>query len=736
MNYGKHKKDINSLGSIITKFLLLIVCITLIINFILNNIFITKYFNNMQREQVASKTEQSMKVFQSKLMEIERVVRDYALWDEIYSKIQEEKIDNEWYEDNFTTWVPEKYGIDLVVIINRNKRIIAQHGLNNSDEILNDNNIMKSLNIDEFKEESRVSGFKKYNGDLYMISECPIFKNTSKGICQGIVIFGKKVSSTFIGKIKEEFGSDIFITYDNKIVTNEKIKGIINKNIAIVNKNKNQSVYKLDNSKIIGNLPILDITDNQIGFINVVQTRDMFLSTQKLIQRNTLLAMFLSIIIIIISGYRFKNIIVKPIKNLENQIKKMEHENLLMQVDLNGPNEIINLAESFNHMIDSINEHKKENQQLKMYANEDFLTSVYTHKYYFESIRNKIAEGHKQIAVMFCDLDKFKLANDTYGHETGDSLLKETAKIIKAEVKDKGMVFRYGGEEFVVIMWDYTSEDALTEAEKIRKSIAENLILQKYSGYFPITISIGIASYPKNALNAEGLIKKSDTAMYFSKRSGRNQCNIYNDNMKVFLNDGNKVTDNELLMDSVLALAEAVDTKDKYTGEHSKMVSKYSILLAEKLGFTESEKNKLRMGALLHDCGKIGIPDNIINKPEKLSDEEFDIIKSHTLLGYNIIKHLTNDEEIINCVRSHHERWDGTGYPDKLSGNYIKLFARIVCIADVYHAMTSDRSYRKALTKEKARDEFIKGKGTKFDPVLVEAFIEIIEKSIENKYTI
>ena len=439
MNYGKHKKDINSLGSIIIKFLLLIVCITLIINFILNNIFITKYFNNMQREQVASKTEQSMKVFQSKLMEIERVVRDYALWDEIYSKIQEEKIDNEWYEDNFTTWVPEKYGIDLVVIINRNKKIIAQHGLNNSDEILNDNNIMKSLNIDEFKEESRV-------------------------------------------------------------------------------------------------------------------------------------------------------IIVKPIKNLENQIKKMEHENLLMQVDLNGPNEIINLAESFNHMIDSINEHKKENQQLKMYANEDFLTSVYTHKYYFESIRNKIAEGHKQIAVMFCDLDKFKLANDTYGHETGDSLLKETAKIIKAEVKDKGMVFRYGGEEFVVIMWDYTSEDALTEAEKIRKSIAENLILQKYSGYFPITISIGIASYPKNALNAEGLIKKSDTAMYFSKRSGRNQCNIYNDNMKVFLNDGNKVTDNELLMDSVLALSEAVDTKDKYTGEHSKMVSKYSILLAEKLGFTESEK--------------------------------------------------------------------------------------------------------------------------------------------------
>ena len=168
--------------------------------------------------------------------------------------------------------------------------------------------------------------------------------------------------------------------------------------------------------------------------------------------------------------------------------------------------------------------------------------------------------------------------------------------------------------------------------------------------------------------------------------------------------------------------------RTEYTGEHSKMVSKYSILIAEKLGFTESEKNKLRIGALLHDCGKIGVPDNIINKPEKLSDEEFTIIKSHTLLGYNIIKHMTNDEEIINCVRSHHERWDGKGYPDGLSGNSINLFARIVCIADVYHAMTSDRPYRKALTKEKAIDEFKRGKGTQFDPKLVDAFVEIIER--------
>jgi diguanylate cyclase (GGDEF)-like protein len=331
--------------------------------------------------------------------------------------------------------------------------------------------------------------------------------------------------------------------------------------------------------------------------------------------------MVLSTILILILGFRFKGLIVTPIKSLESQIKSMENSNLLIRVNVNGPNEIKNLAESFNHMVNNIYKHKKENQELKLFANTDYLTSINNHKYYFESIKKKIAERHKQIAVMFCDIDRFKLVNDTYGHDIGDYLLKETAKIIKNEVKDKGMVFRYGGEEFVVMMCDYTSEEAFIEAEKIRKSIATSHELQKYADYFPITISIGIASYPRDAIDAEGLITKSDSSMYYSKQSGRNQCNIYSENMNVFLKDGNEDKNKELLMDSVLSIAEAVDAKDQYTGEHSKMVSKYSMLLADKLGLTESQKSKLRIGALLHDCGKIGVSDNIINKPESLSDD-------------------------------------------------------------------------------------------------------------------
>ena len=317
----------------------------------------------------------------------------------------------------------------------------------------------------------------------------------------------------------------------------------INKNIAIINKNKNNPIYNVDNLNIIGNLPITDISGNKIGYINVMQSREYFLSTQKLTQRNTLIAMFLSTIIIFILGWRFKNIIIQPIKSLENQIKNMEDKNLLIHADVIGPKEIITLTKSFNHMVDSIYEHKKENEVLKIYSNTDYLTSVYNHKYFYESFNNKIDEGHKQISIMFCDIDKFKLINDSYGHEVGDLILREIAKTMQVAVKDTGMVFRYGGEEFVIILCDYNSEEALIKAEEIRKSIIKNQLLQEYSDFYPITISIGIASYPNNSLDAEGLIKKSDTAMYYSKQNGRNQCNIYSNNMKVFLKDGSKNTD-------------------------------------------------------------------------------------------------------------------------------------------------------------------------------------------------
>lgn len=734
MKINKIKMTLNNIGTILTFFLILTVVFALMLNLILNKIIISKYFSEIENREAVLKTKQYSNILQSKTDELYATVQDTAIWDDLYNKIQDNTLDETWFKENITSWIPDKFGVDLIIIANRDKKIIEQFGLDGNYDILKENKIQQSFDIDTYSEGAGFSGLIKYNGEIYIIGVCPVFKSNSGGISHGIVIMGRRISTKLIKKIDEEFGDDIFITYDDKIISNDGINKEVNENIITMNKNKNSSVYKFNDSKTVVNLKMNDISGKYIGNISVIQDDSIYLSTQKLIRKNGLMVMIFSVIIIMILGFKFKNVIIIPIKNLQKQIHKIKSDETLNYVSVSGPVEIKNLASSFNHMIDRIVAHKKENEELKISANMDYLTQAYNHKCYFESISKNISEGHKQIAILFCDIDNFKLVNDTYGHGIGDLVLKEIARIIKKEVREKDMVFRYGGEEFVVMMCDFNSEGSFSIAENIRKKIAKSNILQEYEIFFPITISIGIASYPKDGMEAEDLIRKADSAMYYSKQNGKNQSKIYNNDINVFSENGNINAKKELLMDSVLALAEAVDSKDEYTGKHSKMVSKYSNLLADKLGFTENQKNKLSIGALLHDCGKIGIPDNIINKAEKLSYDEYKIIKNHTMLGYNIIKHITDDEEIISCVRNHHERWDGKGYPDGLCGDLINIFSRIVCIADVYHAMTSDRSYRKALTNEEAIIQFKKGKGTQFDPKLVDLFIDIIRENNNSSF--
>lgn len=183
----------------------------------------------------------------------------------------------------------------------------------------------------------------------------------------------------------------------------------------------------------------------------------------------------------------------------------------------------------------------------------------------------------------------------------------------------------------------------------------------------------------------------------------------------------------EMSFQTIHALADAIDAKDKYTNAHSSRVSKYSVALAEELGWEKNRVSDLKYAALLHDVGNIGLPDNVLNKSSKLTEVEFSIIKSHTLAGADIMKSITSVPGADEVARNHHERYDGTGYPDHLVGDNIPDMARIVCIADAYDAMNSKRVYRNALSKEQIRQELVDGCGTQFDPNYVKVFIKMID---------
>ena len=191
-------------------------------------------------------------------------------------------------------------------------------------------------------------------------------------------------------------------------------------------------------------------------------------------------------------------------------------------------------------------------------------------------------------------------------------------------------------------------------------------------------------------------------------------------------------SENESLSNNImLSLAQTIDAKDKYTKGHSTRVADYSVLIADKMGFSKKEKDRIYRMGLLHDIGKIGIPDEIINKPGKLNDDEYEIIKSHSMHGYEILSKMESFPELSQGARWHHERYDGTGYPDGIKGQDLPLEVRIISVADSYDAMTSNRSYRQYLPQEKVRSEIVRCSGTQFDPEVAKVMIELIDEDTE-----
>lgn len=362
--------------------------------------------------------------------------------------------------------------------------------------------------------------------------------------------------------------------------------------------------------------------------------------------------------------------------------------------------------------------------------NIDPLTGLYNHRYFHEYCEKMLKTNNfNDISLILIDIDKFKSINRNYGYAEGDSVLVNISNIVINIIKEhhcinNSLITRYGGEEIIIMLRDTDIDKAYLIAEDIRKSVYQNKSFGDKYYNKKISISSGVASIssPITLRNIDELVESAYLAMINSKASGRNKTSKY----KTIYNTFKREPSNDQgIHKSVFALASTIDAKDEYTGHHSSLVSYYSTLIANKMNLDSDTIDSIETGSLLHDIGKISTPDAIITKNSKLSDEEYEIIKQHPTTGYGIVKLLTNDKISLDCIRHHHERWDGRGYPERLKGEEIPLAARVVCIADAFHAMTSDRSYREAQNIDWAIDELIKNKGTQFDPEIVDIFVPI-----------
>lgn len=371
---------------------------------------------------------------------------------------------------------------------------------------------------------------------------------------------------------------------------------------------------------------------------------------------------------------------------------------------------------------------KKHIQNLSELANIDGLTGLYNHRCFYDYLSQQIEMSNNngmELSLLFIDIDNFKYYNDFHGHQMGDEILREIAIIMKETVPASGFIARYGGEEFAILLPDTSEDSAVKTAEDLRKAVQECPFTgQEVLPNKNLTISVGVSTYPSKAKTNSELLRRADEACYRAKFFYKNRVEAYHSILEDLQTNIAEI-DHETIA-SIKTLIAVINARDKYTYGHVERVVFYCTLLAEKLRLSDKDKKNLIYSAYLHDVGKINIPEEILMKADPLTDEEWAILKNHPQKAAEIIDNISPLKELVPIILQHHERYDGTGYPGKLTGNEINYFARMLTVVDSFDAMTSIRPYQPQKPYKQAIQELIKCSGTQFDPEIVRAFIDII----------
>lgn len=411
-------------------------------------------------------------------------------------------------------------------------------------------------------------------------------------------------------------------------------------------------------------------------------------------------------------GKSLLELAIDPPKNKKMFQIARSHITLPLEVNLlSGGGDLITVSALF-HLMDqeeelgeiylfgqNITQKKEYEDHIKFLSYHDKLTGLYNRTYFDECLR-KLHEDHtKKYAIIIGDVNGLKETNDLFGHKVGDELLKVMSEILKNSTRQTDIVCRIGGDEFAILLPDADDRVAKSVCDRVRESCDEH---QDF--LISISIALGYSSRLCKDHSSESIVKEADDKMY------KNKLNL----------------SKSIRSSIVTSLKASLEEKTLETNEHAERIQKYAIALGKKISLSDSQMDELVLAAMFHDIGKIGVPDSILLKPGALDDDEWQVMKKHCDIGFNILNSSANMASVAKYVLHHHERWDGSGYPSGLKAEEIPLISRMIAIADAYDVMTTDRVYSRSMTPLEAIEELVRCKGTQFDPELIDHFISCL----------
>ena len=362
----------------------------------------------------------------------------------------------------------------------------------------------------------------------------------------------------------------------------------------------------------------------------------------------------------------------------------------------------IKILEFVSFQVAAAIQRKHTEEKLKFLSFHDSLTGLYNRAYFEEELKRLNNSRYYPLNIISLDINGLKVVNDTFGHDQGDKLLQHLASLLTSISRKGDIIARVGGDEFAILLPSTSSQATLDFCERIRKVCLEDNIKP---AYLRVNLALGHVTQEGEYKDIKTFLKEADQNMYQDKLFSA------------------KSREKHLLDSFQLILAE----RDPHTEDHARRLQELALALGKRVGLTEYQLNNLKLLALLHDIGKIGIPDNILFKTYTLTPSEWKKMREHSRIGYRMAKNVPDFSPIAQEILHHHEHWDGKGYPDGLKGEKIPLLSRIISIVDAYDVMQSRRPYKGKISKAKALKEIKRGAGTQFDPQLVEIFLKIVK---------